>query len=91
MLGGISLLLQDDNTIEEFDEINLLDREFFVAQLDDFVSNIITIRNEHAHIKAMNLEKFEELYMLLFSSRDGQSQIVKLLKSKKEILRYIHS
>jgi len=27
---------------------------------------MINIRNEHAHIKAMGLDKFEELYDLLF-------------------------
>jgi len=86
MLGGISLLLQDSGTIEEFYEISSLDRDFFVEQLNDFISAIITIRNEHAHIKAMSLEKFEELYKLLFGVEDN---IKKLLDMKKIIISSI--
>ena len=58
MLGGINLLLQDKSTVEEFDEIIELDRTFFVDELIDFVKKITKLRNEHAHIKAMNLNKF---------------------------------
>lgn len=82
MLGGISLLLQDNCTVGEFDEIVTLDRGFFVSELIEFLSTVINLRNEHAHIKAMSLEKFEELNDLLFTN---ESNIKKLLDMKKEI------
>lgn len=82
MLGAINLLIQDNCTVKEFDEIETLDRHFFVFELIEFISNVITLRNEHAHIKAMSLEKFEELNNLLFSNN---SNIVKLLEMKKAI------
>ena len=84
MLGGISLLLQDNRTVEEFDEIDTLDRHFFVSELIEFLSNIINLRNEHAHIKAMTLEKFKELNDLLFSN---EGNIEKLLDMKRAIKR----
>jgi len=84
MLGGISLLLEDSNTVVEFDEITELDRTFFVSELISFVKDITDLRNEHAHIKAMNLEKFEELYNLLFMNDEN---IKKLLEMKK-IIKY---
>lgn len=90
MLGGISLLLQDSSTIADFDELSSLDRNFFVEQLNNFVSNIISIRNEHAHIKAMSLDKFEELYTLLFFKQEGLSNIKKLLECKKEMKEKIN-
>lgn len=76
MLGGIILLLKDNRTVEEFDEIDTLDRHFFVSKLIGFLSKVISLRNEHAHIKAMSLEKFEELNNLLFTN---ESNIRKLL------------
>ena len=82
MLGGINLLLQDTNTVEEFSEIDTLDRRFFVSELIEFLSKVINLRNEHAHIKAMSLEKFEDLNNLLFTN---ESNIKKLLTMKKEI------
>jgi hypothetical protein len=82
MLGGISLLLQDNCTVEEFDEIDTLNRNFFVSELIEFLSKVINLRNEHAHIKAMSLEKFEDLNNLLFTN---ESNIKKLLNMKKEI------
>jgi hypothetical protein len=86
MLGGIRLLLEDNNTIEEFDEITDLDRTFFVIELVDFVSIVIDLRNEHAHIKAMRVEKFEELYNLLFI---GEKNIKRLLEMKKNLKTFI--
>lgn len=86
MLGGINLLLQDTNTVEEFSEIDTLDRHFFVSELITLLSKVINLRNEHAHIKAMSLEKFEELNNLLFSN---DSNIKKLLEMKKEIKNII--
>lgn len=88
MLGGIILLLQDNCTVEEFDEIDTLDRDFFVSKLIEFLSKVINLRNEHAHIKAMSLEKFEELNNLLFSN---YSNIKKLLDMKKEIKNKIYT
>lgn len=86
MLGGISLLLQDNSTVEEFNEIDTLDRHFFVSQLIEFLSEVINLRNEHAHIKAMSLEKFEELYNLLFGDEE---KIRELLGMKKAIKQHI--
>lgn len=88
MLGGISLLSQDNNTIEEFDDIIELDRTFFASKLNVFITEIISLRNDHAHIKAMSLEKFEELYRLLFLE---DINIRKLLDMKKEIRNFILS
>lgn len=89
MLGGISLLLQDNSTIEEFNEITNLDRDFFTSKLILFVSSIIKLRNEHAHIKAMSLEKYQELHGLLFNNSSGKLYIEYLLNFKKEIREYI--
>ena len=51
-------------------------------ELFEFLKQIIDIRNEHAHIKAMSLEKFDDLNNLLFTN---ESNIKKLLNMKKEI------
>jgi len=85
MLGGIHLLLEDKSTIEEFDEISNIDREFFTEELIVFTKKIINLRNEHAHIKAMSLEVFEELESLLFDINDGTSKLEKLLIFKQNI------
>jgi polyhydroxyalkanoate synthesis regulator phasin len=85
MLGGINLLLQDNKTVEEFNEIDTLDRCFFVSELIEVISKVINLRNEHAHIKAMSLEKYKVLNGLLFFNEDGFSNIVKLLELKKSI------
>ncbi|MFK5937245.1 MAG: hypothetical protein QM497_02510 [Sulfurimonas sp.] len=85
MLGGISLLLQDENTIEEFSEILNLNRGFFTEELIDFVKKIILLRNEHAHIKAMSLVVFEELNSLLFEVNNDKSNIEKLLEFKRAV------
>ena len=86
MLGGINLLLQDESTVEEFDEIDTLNRNFFVTELVEFLLKVINLRNEHAHIKAMSLEKFEELNSLLFTN---DKNIIKLLELKKTIKNFI--
>jgi hypothetical protein len=87
MLGGINLLLEDSNTVSEFDKISELDRTFFPQFLIGFVRQVIVLRNEHAHIKAMSLEKFEELYNVLFNFED--SNVVKFLEFKKRIKKEI--
>ncbi|ABB43980.1 hypothetical protein Suden_0701 [Sulfurimonas denitrificans DSM 1251] len=90
MLGGIILLLKDAKTIEEFDEIENLNRVFFTSELTGFLSEIINLRNEHAHIKAMSLEKFDELYKKLFNNNDlTKTNIYKLLKFKKSTKSFI--
>lgn len=88
MLGGISLLLQDNCTVEEFDEIDTLNRNFFVSGLIEFLSKVINLRNEHAHIKAMSLEKFEKLNDLFFTN---ESNIKKLLDMKRAIKKVLIS
>ena len=60
----------------------LVNNQFVSDELFNFLKQIIDIRNEHAHIKAMSLEKFQELNDLLFIS---ESNIKKLLDMKKEI------
>ncbi|MCK9454008.1 hypothetical protein [Sulfurimonas sp.] len=90
MLGGIILLLKDAKTIEEFDEIENLNRVFFTSELTGFLSEIINLRNEHAHIKAMSLEKFDELYKKLFINNDlTKTNIYKLLEFKKSTKSFI--
>lgn len=90
MLGGIILLLKDSKTIEEFDEINDIDRIFFVSKLTDFLSKIIDLRNDHAHIKAMSLEKYNELFDLLFDSSEIEdTNLFKLLEFKKSIKNFM--
>ena len=61
---------------------HLVNNQFVSDELFNFLKQIIDIRNEHAHIKAMSLEKFQELNDLLFIS---ESNIKKLLDMKKEI------
>lgn len=91
MLGGINLLLQDTSTVEEFSEIDTLDRHFFVSELIEFLSKVINLRNEHAHIKAMSLEKFEELYNLLFIKVGVLSNIEKLMEFKIKIVENLRA
>mgnify|MGYP000166682902 FL=1 len=61
---------------------NLINNQFVSNELFEFLKQIIDIRNEHAHIKAMSLEKFDDLNNLLFTN---ESNIKKLLDMKKEI------
>ena len=61
---------------------NLINNQFVSNELFEFLKQIIDIRNEHAHIKAMSLEKFDDLNNLLFTN---ESNIKKLLNMKKEI------
>lgn len=61
---------------------SLVNNQFISDELFEFLKQIIDIRNEHAHIKAMSLEKFDDLNNLLFTN---ESNIKKLLNMKKEI------
>lgn len=90
MLGGIILLLNDNKTVEEFDEIDEFDRIPFISELTELLSKVIALRNDHAHIKAMSLEKFDELYNTLFDNQNiEESQLCKLLEFKKIIINFI--
>ncbi len=89
MLGIIHLLLKDNDTLKEFNNSSKLNNIFFNTKLAQFLQIIINIRNEHAHIKAMSLDKFEELYELLFLQKDGLSNIEKLLEMKRIINKRI--
>ena len=82
MLGGISLLLKDDRTIEEFKEQGI----YLSGELADLVSKIIKLRNDHAHIRAMSIDKYMELDVLLFNKSDERSNLEKLLDYKRVIL-----
>ncbi len=76
MLGEIKFLSRNDGVK------NLINNQFISNELFEFLKQIIDIRNEHAHIKAMSLEKFDDLNNLLFTN---ESNIKKLLNMKKEI------
>jgi hypothetical protein len=89
MLGGISLLLNDISTLDDFRDIENIDIDYLEKELIPFVSEIINLRNEHAHIKAMKLETYQILDSLLFSTSDGLANICKLLKFKKIVLASI--
>ena len=79
MLGDIKFLSKN-YTVK-----NYFNNHFISNDLGGFLESIIEIRNEHAHIKSMSLEKFEELNNLLFLDEGGLSNIVKLLECKKSI------
>lgn len=93
-LGGISLLLEDKSTLDEFNTYFLKYKEDF-----DFIQNVLpsvilkvtTFRNEHAHIKAMSKDIFEEFWNLLFEKDTiGKNQLQKLLIFKKNMKAYIN-
>ena len=88
MLGGISLLLNDKSTLDDFENIDI---NYLEKELIPFLGKIINLRNEHAHIKAMQLVKYQVLDTLLFSKSSGISNICKLLDFKKLILENIKS
>jgi hypothetical protein len=80
MLGEIKFL-SGNNGVK-----NLINNQFVSNELFEFLKQIIEIRNEHAHIKAMSLEKFDELYTKLFSDSNlTNTNISKLFELKKSI------
>lgn len=85
MLGGIELLLNDSDIRDYFTgiaDIKLLSEQF--------LRNVINLRNEHAHIKAMSLEKYNELFDLLFDSSEiEKTNIFKLLEFRKSIKNFM--
>ena len=88
MLGGISLLLNDSEIISEFNSIINVE-DLNPSLLCELVKNISDIRNRHAHIKAMSLEKFQELYNLLFDNDEITLSLDELLNFKRTIVKYI--
>jgi len=91
MLGGIRLLTLDKQTLTQFfkkyfseDEVSKL---FIQNDLAHLIETVSKLRNEHAHIKAMSLAKFEELWDVLFEDSESLSSLKKLLEFKKRINR----
>ena len=83
MLGGIKILLDEDDILNEF---NIEHRNFLEVELPFVLTKIIDLRNKHAHIKAMPLNKFEELWTILFKENDGELNVLKkLLEFKKRL------
>ena len=83
MLGGIKILLEEDDILDEF---NIEHRNFLEIELPPILEKVIDLRNRHAHIKAMPLEKFEELWSVLFGENGGELNIVKkLLEFKRRV------
>lgn len=83
MLGQIKFL-SGNHTVKKY-----FSNDFISNELFDLLKNIIDLRNEHAHIKAMSLDKFEELYKLLFEESEESTNIKRLLEFKKSIKEYI--
>jgi len=80
MLGQIKFLAGNKGIKKQ------IKNDFISDELFDLLKNIIAVRNEHAHIKAMSLKKFEQLSDILFGTDEGQSNIIKLLEFKKKSL-----
>jgi hypothetical protein len=84
MLGDIKFLSKN-STVKSYFNNNFISNE-----LDNFLQKVIDIRNEHAHIKAMSLKKFDELYNQLFNDSNlMKTNILKLLEFKKSIKSFI--
>lgn len=82
MLGQIKFL-SGNASVQQYFNNNFISNTLFTL-----VKNIIDIRNEHAHIKAMSLEKFEELNNLIFQeTNETASNLKNLLEFKKSLLR----
>jgi len=84
MLGQIKFL-SGNKTVKTYFE-----NEFILIELYNILQNIIILRNNHAHVKAMSLEKFEELHELFYKTANGLSNIEKLLNFKKLIKEKIN-
>jgi len=83
MLGGIKILLDEDDILNEF---NIEHRNFLEVELPLVLEKTIDLRNKHAHIKAMPLDKFEELWSVLFESNEDEMNVIKkLLEFKKRV------
>jgi hypothetical protein len=83
MLGGIKILLEEEEILDEFD---IEYRNLLEVELPLTLEKIIDLRNKHAHIKAMSLEKFEALWDTLFRENESEKSILKkLLEFKKSL------
>lgn len=93
MFGGIKLLLEDNSTLSELDgffEEYRGEETFIKNSLVTVVQQVSILRNEHAHIKAMSLEKFEQLWEIVFNmNEDKMTLLDKLLNFKKNMKQYI--
>ncbi len=94
MLGGIKLLIEDKSTLDEFNAYFIRHEEdfhFIENVLPDIIAKVSIFRNEHAHIKAMSKDIFEELWNLLFGKDTvGNSELHKLLILKRNMKVYIN-
>ncbi len=94
MLGGINLLLEDESTVNEFHTYfsEYEDDLYFMQNvLPDIIVRVTTFRNEHAHIKSMSKNIFDELWDLLFKKDDTDKNVLqKLLIFKRNMKVYIH-
>ena len=85
MLGGIKILLDEDDILDEF---NIEYRNFLELELPLVLEKIIDLRNKHAHIKAMPLERFEKLWSVLFEENEGEMNVLKKLLEFKKSLNF---
>ncbi len=92
MFGGIKLLLEDQTTLEEFNTFfkQHNNEEYFIKNdLPKLVDKVTIFRNEHAHIKAMSLSKFKELWELLFDKNDNDvTALEKIIVFKKKFILF---
>jgi len=86
MFGQLKFLSKNDYAISLFNGIVEYDFDKQWAILD----KVVKYRNEHAHIKAMSKDIFEELWGLLFQKDDtGMNELQKLLTFKQNMKVYI--
>ena len=93
MFGGIQLLLKDNTTLDEFDTFfeQHKSEEFFIKNdLMQLIEQVSILRNEHAHIKAMSLEKFEQLWNLLFNKNNSSiTSLEEIMEFKKKMRAFL--
>ncbi len=90
MFGGIKKLLNDNSTINDFENFwreYPLHKDFIKNVLFNIIEQIIIFRNEHAHIKAMEKDKFIELWELLFNDNN----LSKILNFKNDLVNNIRN
>ncbi len=93
MFGGIKLLLEDKTTLDEFDtffEQHKSEELFIKNDLMQLIEQVSILRNEHAHIKAMSLEKFEQLWNLLFNKNNSSiTSLEEIMEFKKKMRAFL--
>lgn len=90
MFGGIKLLLEDKSTLDEFDDFfeqNKGEESFVKNDLVKLIEQVSIFRNEHAHIKAMSLEKFVQLWSLLFNKNSSSMTPLEEIMEFKQKMR----